>query len=279
MALKFFDNGNQDDSGQRSRLEREAAAVAKCQHPNLVQIFHIGEFEGELYLALEYVDGCDLKKQLADKPLAVRRSAELLETLGRAVHAAHEAGIVHRDLKPSNILLTTEGIPKVADFGLAKLMGGDSGRTQSGQVVGTPSYMSPEQAGGRSKDVGPAADVYALGAIMYETLTGRPRFLGDSQIETLRLVCSTEPVSPKRLRPDVPRDLETICLKCLEKEPLKRYSSAGALGDELRRFLDGRPIAAAPSDRRGDLGDGRGATRGWPGSPLCSASVWSWELA
>ena len=161
--------------------------------------------------------------------MAMRRSAELLETLAGAVHAAHRAGIVHRDLKPSNILLTTEGVPKVADFGLAKLLGGGSGRTQSGQVVGTPSYMAPEQAEGRSKDVGPAADVYALGAILYEALTGRPPFLGDTQIETLRLVCSTEPVPPKQSRPDIPRDLETICLKCLDKEPNKRYVSAELL--------------------------------------------------
>ena len=161
VALKFLRNGNQGDSGQRSRLELEAAVVAKCQHPHLVQIFQIGEYEGELYLALEYVDGGDLKTQLADKPLPVRRSADLVETLARAVHVAHDAGIVHRDLKPSNILLTAEGVPKVTDFGLAKLLGGDSGRTQSGQVVGTPSYMAPEQAEGRSKDVGPGADVYA----------------------------------------------------------------------------------------------------------------------
>jgi eukaryotic-like serine/threonine-protein kinase len=172
--------------------------------------------------------------------------AELVETLARAVHAAHKAGIVHRDLKPSNILMTADGVPKVADFGLAKLMGGDSARTLSGQAVGTPSYMAPEQAMGHSKDVGPTADVYALGAILYETLTGRPPFLGSSQVETLGLVVSTEPVAPKQLRPDTPRDLETICLKCLQKEVLKRYVSAEALGDDLRQFLDGQPVAARP---------------------------------
>ena len=160
--------------------------------------------------------------------------------------AAHQAGIVHRDLKPSNILLTSDGVPKVADFGLAKVIGEDSGRTQSGQVIGTPSYMAPEQAEGRSKDVGPGSDVYALGAILYETLTGRPPFLGVTQIETLRLVCSTEPVLPRQLRPDIPRDLETICLKCLVKEPRKRYASAQDLAEDLRRFLDGLPITARP---------------------------------
>jgi eukaryotic-like serine/threonine-protein kinase len=244
VALKTITEVDPARPNQFGRFLDEARAAARLQHPNIITVHEIGEHLGRPYFVQEFVDGGDLKKQLADKPMTVRGSAELLELLARAVHAAHQAGIVHRDLKPSNILLTSEGVPKVADFGLAKLLGGDSGRTQSGQVVGTPSYMAPEQAEGRSKDVGPVADVYALGAILYEALTGRPPFLGVSQIETLRLVCSTEPVPPKQLRPDIPRDLETICLKCLRKEPAKRYTTAQELADDLRRFLDGHPILA-----------------------------------
>ncbi len=163
-----------------------------------------------------------------------------------AVHAAHEAGIVHRDLKPSNILLMHDGSPKIADFGLAKLLGDDAARTISGQVLGTPSYMAPEQAEGRSRDVGPAADIYALGAILYHALTGRPPFLGASAMETMKLAVSTEAVPPRHQRPEIPRDLETITLKCLEKDPRRRYAEATALALDLRRFLEGRPIAARP---------------------------------
>ena len=253
VALKTITELEPTKPSQSGRFLDEARAAARLQHPNIITVHEIGEHQGRPYFVQEFVDGGDLKKQLADKPMAMRRSAELLETLAGAVHAAHKAGIVHRDLKPSNILLTTEGVPKVADFGLAKLLGGGSGRTQSGQVVGTPSYMAPEQAEGRSKDVGPTADVYALGAILYEALTGRPPFLGDTQIETLRLVCSTEPVPPKQSRPDIPRDLETICLKCLEKEPNKRYVSAELLAGDLRRFLDDEPITARPVGPAGRL--------------------------
>ena len=244
VALKTMGQAQYAGLEQVERFLAEARTVAHLRHPNIIAIHAIVEHEGRSCLALEFVDGDDLKKRLAGKPMAPHPAAELIQTLARAVHAAHNAGVIHRDLKPSNILLTSEGIPKVADFGLAKLLGGDSARTLSGQVVGTPSYMAPEQAEGRSKHVGPAADVYALGAILYEALTGRPPFLGDSQLETLRLVCKTEPVSPKQLRPDIPRDLETICLKCLEKEPHKRYDSADVLAEDLRRFLADRPIIA-----------------------------------
>ena len=247
VAIKTITELEPAKPNQAGRLLDEARAAARLQHPNIITVHEIGEHNGRPYFVQEFADGGDLKRQLTVKPMAARQSAELLETLSRAVHAAHQSGIVHRDLKPSNILLTAEGVPKVADFGLAKFAGGDSGRTQSGQVVGTPSYMAPEQAEGRSKDVGPVADVYALGAILYETLTGRPPFLGDSQLETLRLVCSAEPVPPKRLRPDIPRDLETICLKCLEKSPGKRYVTALDLADDLGRFVRGEPILARPT--------------------------------
>jgi eukaryotic-like serine/threonine-protein kinase len=246
VALKTITELPASTPGQLERFVDEAQAAARLQHPNIVTVHSVGEHRGRPYFALEFVDGGDLKQRLAEKPLAPMAAAELLETLARAVHAAHKAGIVHRDLKPSNILLTSDGVPKVADFGLAKLLGGDSARTVSGQVVGTPSYMAPEQAGGYSKDVGPTADVYALGAILYEALTGRPPFLGISQVETLSLVVSTEPVAPRQSRPDIPRDLETICLKCLQKEPGKRYATSLLLADDLRRYLDGQPIAARP---------------------------------
>jgi len=246
VALKTITEIGASKSDQIGRFLDEAQAAARLQHPNIITVHAIGQHQGRPYFALEFVEGGDLKKRLADKPMAPRQAAELVEILARAVQAAHKAGIIHRDLKPSNILLTGEGVPKVSDFGLAKLLGGDSARTESGQVVGTPSYMAPEQAEGRSKKVGPAADGYSLGAILYEALTGRPPFLGDTQIETLRLVSTTEPVPPRQSRPDVPPDVETICLKCLQKEPAKRYASAQALADDLRRFLDGRPIVARP---------------------------------
>ena len=246
VALKTITEIQTSTPDQLGRFVDEAQAAARLQHPNIITVHAVGEYQGRPYFALEFVDGGDLKKRLAGKPMAPRPAAELVQTLARAVHAAHEAGVVHRDLKPSNILLTSAGVPKVADFGLAKLLGGDSARTVSGQVVGTPSYMAPEQADGHSKDVGPTADVYALGAILYEALTGRPPFLGISQVETLRLVVSTEPVAPRQSRADIPRDLETVCLKCLEKEPQKRYASALAVAEDLRRFAQDRPITARP---------------------------------
>jgi serine/threonine protein kinase len=253
VAIKTITELDPAQPDQSARFQDEAQAAARLQHPNIIALYEIGEHQGRPYLVQEFVDGGDLRKLLASKPMEVRRAAELLEILARAVHAAHAAGIVHRDLKPGNILLTAHGVPKVADFGLAKLLGSDFGRTRSGQVLGTPSYMAPEQADGRTREVGPRSDVYALGASLYEMLTGRPPFLGNSQLETLRLVCATEPVAPRRLRPDIPIDLETICLKCLDKDPRKRYESADALADELRRFLDHRPITARPVGPTGRL--------------------------
>jgi serine/threonine-protein kinase len=246
VALKTLAEARYATGEQVERFLDEARAVARLQHPNIVGIHAIGEHEGQPYLSLEYVDGDSLARRLADGPMAPRAAAELIETLARAIDAAHRAGVVHRDLKPANVLMTADGVPKVGDFGLAKLMDSESARTWSGQVLGTPSYMAPEQAEGHSGRAGPPADVYALGAILYQALTGRPPFLGDSALETLKLVAGTDPVPPTRLRPGVPRDLETICLKCLEKDPSRRYESAAAMADDVRRFLDGRPIAARP---------------------------------
>ncbi|MHB1561118.1 MAG: protein kinase domain-containing protein [Isosphaeraceae bacterium] len=247
VAIKTLAEARYAERDQVERFLDEARAVARLRHPNIVGIHAIGEHDGGTYLSLEYVEGGSLASRLGVGPMAPRPAAQLVATLAAAVDFAHRAGVVHRDLKPSNVLLTEDGVPKVGDFGLAKLLDADSARTFSGQVMGTPSYMAPEQAEGHSGRVGPTADVYALGAILYHALTGRPPFLGESALETIRLVTGTEAVPPTRLRPEIPRDLETICLKCLEKEPARRYASAAGLADDLNRFLDGRPILARPT--------------------------------
>jgi len=254
VALKTIAEGRHASSDLKERFRAEALAAARLRHSNIVVIHAIGDYQGLPYFALEYVEGGSLANRLARGPMPNHEAASVVEILARAVHVAHEAGIVHRDLKPSNVLLGADGSPKVSDFGLAKLLGSDSGRTLSGQILGTPSYMAPEQAEGHSSQVGPAADVYALGAILYQALTGRPPFLGGSAMETLKLAATTDAVPPRRLRPDVPRDLETICLKCLEKEPPKRYRTALALADDLRHFQQGRPIAARPLGAMGRFG-------------------------
>jgi WD40 repeat protein len=246
VALKMLRGGEDADPDRRSRFRAEAAAVARLQHPHIVQIYEIGEQAGGPYLALEYVDGGNLARKLAGTPQPSRPAAELLATLARAMHAAHRSGIVHRDLKPANVLLTAEDSPKITDFGLVKRLDVALDQTRTGLVLGTPSYMAPEQALGHNKEVGPAADVYALGAILYEMLTGRPPFQGEDMLRTLQQVVESDPVPPRLLQPRVPRDLETICLKCLRKDPLKRYADAAALADDLDRFLDGQPIRARP---------------------------------
>ena len=222
----------------------EAEAVARLRHPNILQIYDIGEAAGLPFVALELLDGGGLDDRLARTPQPGNQAAELMVTLARAVHVAHQAGIVHRDLKPTNVLYTSDGVPKITDFGLAKRIDSDDGQTESGQIMGSPSYMAPEQARGDSRNVGPPADVYALGAILYEMLTGRPPFKGETPMETVRQVIDDDPVTPSRLVPRVPRDLETICLKCLHKDPAKRYESAQALADDLERYLRGEPILA-----------------------------------
>jgi tetratricopeptide (TPR) repeat protein len=244
VAIKTIAAGSHPSPAERARFRAEAHAVARLQHPNIIAIHSIGEHDSRPYLSLEYAEGGSLSTRLAQNPLATRQAAELVETLAKAVHVAHQAGIVHRDLKPGNVLLTADGVPKVSDFGLAKLLDTDSARTVSGQILGSPSYMAPEQAEGHAKDVGPAVDIYALGAILYQCLTGKPPFVGESQLETLKLVTTTEVVLPRRLRPDVPRDLETICLKCLEKKPAQRYATAFDLALDLGRFNRGEPVRA-----------------------------------
>lgn len=246
VALKMVLAGAHASPEDLARFGREAEAVAKLAHPNIVQIFEVGEHDGRPFLSLEFVEGGGLDKKLAGAPLPAREAARLVATVARALHHAHLQGVVHRDLKPANILLTADGIPKITDFGLARL-GAGSGQTQSGDILGTPSYMAPEQAAGRNSAIGPATDVYALGATLYELLTGRPPFRADNALNTLLQVMEQEPVSVRRLQPNVPHDLETICLKCLEKTPGRRYASAADLADDLSRFDEGRPILARPT--------------------------------
>jgi tetratricopeptide (TPR) repeat protein len=247
VALKMIRAGVLATSEELSRFRSEAALQARVHHQHIVQIFEIGEAVGGPYLALEFVDGASLEKKIAGTPQPALSAAQLVETLARAVHHAHGKGLVHRDLKPANILVTDAGTPKVGDFGLARRLEGEAGQTQSGALVGTPSYMAPEQAFGRLESIGPATDVYALGAILYALLTGRPPFLGANALDTVVQVRHQEPVAPRRLLASVPRDLDTICLKCLHKESAKRYASAEALANDLRRFLNREPIDARPS--------------------------------
>jgi serine/threonine protein kinase len=246
VALKMVLAGAHASAEELARFHTEAEAVARLQHPNIVQIYEVGTHDYGPYFSLELMDGGSLDARLAGAPQPALPAARLVETLARAVHYAHQHGIVHRDLKPANVLLTADGVPKITDFGLAKQLDAGPGQTKAGDVLGTPSYMAPEQAEGQAKAVGALADVYALGALLYELLTGRPPFRGTSPLETLRQVRSDEPVAPSSLQPKVPRDLETICLKCLRKEPDKRYASAEALAEDLRRFLANEPILARP---------------------------------
>ncbi|HEV3260245.1 MAG TPA: protein kinase, partial [Gemmataceae bacterium] len=249
VALKMLLFGACSTSTERARFQREAEAVARLKHPNIVQVYDVGDIDGRPYFTMELLDGGSLAQELSGTPQPARQVAALVATLAEAVHAAHQSGIVHRDLKPANILLTADGTPKVADFGLARHFEGETALTLSGARIGTPSYMAPEQVIAKAGTIGPAADIYGLGALLYEMLTGRPPFRGETAAETQRQVISDEPVSPSRLITKVPRDLETICLKCLSKEPNRRYASAAALADDLKRFSEGRPIRARPVGR------------------------------
>jgi serine/threonine-protein kinase len=246
VALKMALAGAYAGTQERERFQREAEAVAALRHPNVVQIYDVGDSDGRPFFTMEHVEGGSLAQKLAGMPQAAREAAALVATLAGAVQAAHASGIVHRDLKPGNVLLTADGTPKVGDFGLARRLVGEAALTGTGAVLGTPSYMAPEQARGQIDAVGPAADVYALGAILYECLAGRPPFRAETAAETLLQVTSQDPVPPSRLNGKVPRDLETICLKCLHKGPELRYASAGALADDIDRFLRGEAIAARP---------------------------------
>ncbi len=246
VAVKMLLAGPYASPLELARFRREAEAVAALRHPNIVQIHDVGEVAGRHYFIMEFVEGGSLAQQLAGTPQPATRAAELIATLAVAVQFAHQSGFIHRDLKPANILLSADGIPKITDFGLARSIAGGPEFTLSGARVGTPSYMAPEQALGQAHAIGPAVDVYALGAMLYEVLTGRPPFTGQSAAAIEMRILGEEPTPPSRLNPKIPRDLETICLKCLQKHPIRRYASAQDLADDLNRFLDGQPVLARP---------------------------------
>jgi WD40 repeat protein len=245
-ALKMILAGEFASPAQELRFRLEAELAARVRHPNIVQVYEVGTHDGRPFLALEWVDGGSLADRLDGKPWPPDEAAALVETLARAVHAAHGEGVVHRDLKPANVLLAADGTAKVTDFGLAQPVEGGRSLTQSGLLVGTPGYMAPEQAAGKRALVGPATDVYALGVVLYQLLTGQLPFPGDNTLEVLRAVTSDEPARPRRLRPGLPRDLEAVALHCLEKEPARRYPSALALAEDLDRFRAGQPVLARP---------------------------------
>jgi serine/threonine protein kinase len=225
----------------RVRFEAEVEAIGRLRHPNIAQAYDAGTFAGRPFLAMEYLDGGTLARKLIGRPLPPTDAATVIAALAKAAQHAHENGVVHRDLKPVNVLLTNDGIPKIADFGLARQSVSGLG-TRTGDLLGTPSYMAPEQAAGRSHELGPAGDIYSLGAVLYECLTGRPPFKGASLVDTLEQVQAQAVTPPRLIEPATPADLEAICLKCLEKEPVKRYVTAGQLADDLERFLAGRPV-------------------------------------
>jgi eukaryotic-like serine/threonine-protein kinase len=246
VALKMILAGSHAGQDDVARFRVEAEAIARLQHPHIVQVHDIGEHDGQPYFSLEFCAGGSLEKKLRGKPLPPREAASIVELLARAIQVAHDHSILHRDLKPANVLLTEEGTPKITDFGLAKKLDElGQGRTRTGAIVGTPSYMAPEQAAAK-KEIGPAADVYALGAILYECLVGRPPFQAATALDTILQVMAEEPVPPRRLNSKVPRDLEVACMKCLAKAPRARYARAADLADDLHRFLEGEPIRARP---------------------------------
>jgi WD40 repeat protein/tRNA A-37 threonylcarbamoyl transferase component Bud32 len=292
VALKMLLRDTFADRHHRARFHIEAQAVARLHHPNIVQIYDIGEHasEGGLsrpYFTLEFVDGGNLAGRVAGRPQAPDRAAAWVEALAHAAHYGHQQGIIHRDLKPSNVLLTADGQPKICDFGVAKLVVSSSGQTRSGMLLGTVEYMAPEQ-GFAAAAVGPSADVYSLGAVLYTAITGRPPFQGRNALQILDQVRALDPLPPRTLVPSIPRDLETICLKCLAKDPARRYSTAEALANDLHRFRTGEPIQARPASAR---------ERAWkwarrrPGIALLSAAVvavaalgfglvaWQWQRA
>jgi eukaryotic-like serine/threonine-protein kinase len=260
VALKMILGGRLAGEADVARFRAEARAAAALQHPHIVAIHEVGEAHGQHFFSMEYVPGRSLAEALREGPLPAARAARLVQAIAGAVHYAHERGILHRDLKPANVLLDEQGQPRVTDFGLAKQFSTSQPGAQlteltlTGQVLGSPNFMPPEQAAGKHRELTPAADIYSLGALLYHCLTGRPPFLADSVPETLRLAAETEPVAPRLLNPSLPRDLETICLKCLSKEPSRRYHTAQALADELGRFLRDEPIRARPTGRMEQFG-------------------------
>jgi serine/threonine-protein kinase len=251
VALKLMLSGPLASEAEIKRFRSEANAAATLQHPNVVTIHEVGEQDGRHYFSMEFVEGQSLAEVVRRTPLPAERAVRYVKTIAEAVQYAHQRGILHRDLKPHNVLIDANDQPRITDFGLAKQIEVDSDLTVSGAVLGTPSYMPPEQAAGKRREIGPASDVYSLGAILYDLLTGRPPFRADTPLDTLRQVLDAEPAAPRLVNRKVPRDLETICIKCLAKEPHRRYASAQLLADDLGRFQRHEPIQARPPGSAG----------------------------
>ena len=246
VAVKMLLAGHHAKPRELDRFSREARTLAELHHPNIVQIFDVADYNGCPYFTMEYLNGGSLADRVKERPMPAKDAASMIATFAEAIHAAHQSGIIHRDLTPSNILFTADGVPKITDFGLARHLHETGGLTITGAALGTPGYMAPEQADRRGSEIGPAADIYGLGAVLYKLLTGRPPFQAETTALTIRQLLFDEPLPPSKLNPSVPRDLETICLKCLSKESQKRYETAAALADDVRRFERGEPILARP---------------------------------
>src|SRR4029450_11257058 len=244
VALKVISLGQWANKAHLKRFRREAEAAASLDHPNIVPIYEVGERDGSCYFSMKFVEGGQLDEVVRRAPMSIRQAAKLIAKVARTVHYAHEHGILHRDIKPGNILLDQNGEPLLTDFGLARLLDTESTVTRTMEVLGTPSYMAPEQAGGSNSVVSSVTDVYGLGAVFYQLLTGQPPFAGGTTYETIKLLLDTEPRQPRLLNPKIDRDLSTICLKCLEKDSKRRYSSALALAEDLERWLKHEPIQA-----------------------------------
>src|SRR6266545_2069808 len=270
VALKVIGLGQWSTKTHLKRFRLEAEAAASLDHPCIVPIYEVGERDGQCYFSMKFVEGGQLDEVVKHTPLSIRQAVELIAKVARTVHYAHEHGILHRDIKPGNILLDAKGEPHLTDFGLARLVESESTVTRTLEVLGTPSYMAPEQAVGNSAKLTSATDVYGLGAVLYQLLTGHPPFAGGTTYETIRLLLNTEPRQPRLWNRKVDRDLSTICLKCLEKDPKRRYSSALALAEDLERWLKHEPIQAR---RTGLFARGRKWLRRNPTSALAAASL------
>src|SRR5436189_2539097 len=270
VALKVISLGQWASKAHLKRFRREAEAAASLEHPGIVPIHEVGERDGSCYFSMKFVEGGQLDEVIRRTPMSTRQAAELIANVARTVHYAHEHGILHRDIKPGNILLDRKGEPHLTDFGLARLVESESSVTQTLDVLGTPSYMAPEQAVGNNAAISSLTDVYGLGAVLYQLLTGQPPFAGGTTYETIKLLLDTEPRSLRLLNPKIDRDLSTICLKCLEKDSQRRYSSALALAEDIERWLKHEPIQAR---RTGVFTRGRKWVRRNPTSALLAASL------
>jgi serine/threonine-protein kinase len=269
VALKVISLGQWASEAHLKRFRREAEAAASLAHPSIVPIYDVGERDGLCYFSMKFVEGGQLDEVVRRRPISVRQAAELTAKVARTVHYAHEHGILHRDIKPGNILLDEKGEPHLTDFGLARLLDSESTVTRTVEVMGTPSYMAPEQAAGKNAELTSATDVYGLGAVLYQLLTGQPPFAGGTTYETIKLLLDTEPRPPRSLNPKIDSELSTICLKCLEKDPSQRYPSALALAEDLEHWLKHEPILAKPSGFLHTPANGSNETQAHLYKPRC----------